>query len=194
MSRNRASIGARSLISLDLTAHGAALVSCTVGGVFLESVVLMGAASHHLATIGIRLLTAEQRNEQHQTPRDNIMFSIAQVALWTCCMSLAIYVASRGAHGMFHAKHLNAIAVLGFAMPGVLGCLTSAALVRRSVNPGRYIDKADALLSAVPSALVLCVAGGALLVDGAKLDAIVGLAIILMLGVRTLIYLARALD
>lgn len=194
MSRNRASLCTRSLIRLDLTAHGTALVSCAIGGVFLESVVLMGAASHHLATIGIRLLTAEQRNEQSQTPRDNIMFSIVQIVLWTCCMILAVYVASRGAHGMFHAKYLNAIAVLGFAMPGVLGGLTTAALIRRSVYPDRCTEKADAVLSAVPSALVLCVAGGALLVDGGKLDAIVGLAIILMLCVRTLVCLARALD
>lgn len=194
MSCNRASLCTRSLIRLDLTAHGTALVSCTIGGVFLESVVLMGAAAHHLATIGIRLLTAEPRNEQSQTPRDNIMFSIVQIVLWTCCMSLAVYVASRGAHGIFHAKHLNAIAVLSFAMPGVLGGLTTAALIRRSVHPGRFTDKADALLSTAPSALVLCVAGGALLVDGGKLDAIVGLAIILMLCLRTLVCLARALD
>jgi hypothetical protein len=194
MSRNRASLRTRSLIRLDLTAHGAAFVSCTIGGVFLESVVLMAAASHHLATIGIRLLTAEQRNERTPPPLDNIMFSIAQLALWTCCLSLAVYVASRGAHGMFHAKHLNAIAVLGFAVPGVLGGLTSGALIRWSVHPGRGIDKADTLLSAAPSALVLCVAGGTLLVDGGRLDAIVGLAIILMLGVRTLVCLARALD
>lgn len=54
----------RRLVGLDLAAHGVALVSCATGGIVLESVVLMGAASHQVASVGFRLYSTEITDEQ----------------------------------------------------------------------------------------------------------------------------------
>lgn len=184
----------RRLSRLDLAAHGTAIVSCTVGGFFLESVVLIAAASHHLATLGIRLLTTAETSKEARAPFGGARASITQVAIWTGCLGLGLYVTSSGAHSVFHAKQLNTIAVLGFALPGAVGVLSGAALIRCSTRPGSSTNKTDVLLSAAPSLLVLCVAAGALLVDGGRLDGILGLAMVPMLGIRILICLPRVLN
>ncbi|UVW30512.1 hypothetical protein [Massilia sp. H6] len=192
--RGRCSRSTRRFVKLDLAAHGVALVSCATGGIVLESVILMGAASHHVASIGFRLYSKEMADEQTRSGAGDAMFSAVQLILWTCCLVLAICVTAQGAHGLFHAESLDAMAMAGFAAPGAVAAGTTAALTRWSVHGGHGSDRVDALLSAVPTVAALCVAFGDLGADAGRLDALAGLAIVLMLCARTVIYLGRALD
>ena len=89
------------LVKLDLVAHGVALVSCTTGGIVLESVVLMGAASHHVASIGFRLNSEEMTDELNRSRARGAMFSAVQLILWACCVVLTIVVTAQGAHEDF---------------------------------------------------------------------------------------------
>lgn len=182
------------LVKLDLVAHGVALVSCTTGGIVLESVVLMGAASHHVASIGFRLNSKEMADELTRSRARDAMFSAVQLILWACCVVLAIFVTAQGAHGLFHAESLDAMAMAGFAALGALAGATTAALTRWSVPDRCRTARADALLSAAPTAAALGIAFSGLGADAGRLDALAGLAIVLMLCARTLIYLGQTLD
>ncbi|MFC3458396.1 MULTISPECIES: hypothetical protein [Massilia] len=184
----------RRLVKLDLAAHGIALVSCATGGIVLESVVLMGAASHHVASIGFRLTSKEMTDELTRSRARDAMFSAVQLILWACCVVLAIVVTAQGAHGLFHVESLDAMTMAGFAAPGALAAATTAALTRSSAHVRGGSDRADALLSAAPTAAALGIAISGLGADAGRLDALAGLAIVLMLCVRTLIYLGRTLD
>lgn len=181
------------LVKLDLVAHGVALVSCATGGIVLESVVLMGAASHHVASIGFRLNSEEMADELTRSRARDAMFPAMQLILWACCVVLAIFVTAQGAHGLFHAEPLDAVAMAGFAAPGALAGATTAALTSWSVH-GCGSGIADALLSAAPTAAALAIAFSGLGADAGRLDALAGLAIVLMLCARTLIYLGQTLD
>ncbi|TXF98393.1 hypothetical protein [Massilia sp.] len=122
------------------------------------------------------------------------MFSAVQLILWACCVVLAIVVTAQGAHGLFHVESLDAMTMAGFAAPGALAAATTAALTRSSAHVRGGSDRADALLSAAPTAAALGIAISGLGADAGRLDALAGLAIVLMLCVRTLIYLGRTLD
>ncbi|MFC5510431.1 hypothetical protein ACFPOU_04720 [Massilia jejuensis] len=182
------------LVKLDLVAHGVALVSCATGGIVLESVVLMGAASHHVASSGFRLYSKEMTDELPRSRARDAMFSAVQLILWTSCVVLAIFVTAQGAHGLFHAEPLDAVAMAGFAAPGAFAGVTTAALTSWAVHDRCGSDRADALLSAAPTAAALGIAFSGLGADAGRLDALAGLAIVLMLCARTLIYLAQTLD
>ena len=191
--RGRCSRSTRRLVKLDLAAHGIALVSCATGGIVLESVILMGAALHHVASIGFRLYLKDMADEKTPLRAGDPMFSAVQLILWTCCVVLAIYVTAQGAHGLFHAESLDAMAMAGFAVPGAVAAATTAALTRWPVHGSHGSDRADALLSAVPTVAALCVAFGALGAEAGRLDALAGLSFVLMLCARAVIYLGRAL-
>lgn len=197
MRRDKRAPGSRNtrrLLKLDLAAHGIALVSSATGGIVLESVVLMAAASHHVASIGFRLYSKEITDELARSRADDAMFSVVQLILWTCCVVLAICVTAQGAHGLFHADPLDAMAIAGFAAPGAVAGATTAALTHWSVHDRCASGMADALLSALPTAAALGVAFSGFGADAGRLDALAGLAIILMLCARSLIYLGQTLD
>jgi len=181
------------LANLDLAAHGAAIVSSATGGILLESVVLMAAASHHVASVGFALLISERRAEQTHSWSGDAMFSAVQLILWTCCLLLASRVAALGAHDMFHAKTLDYPAMAVYAIPGAIAAVTSAALVRSSVHNGLRM-KANAFLSALPTVSALCIAAGAAGVGAGRVDALAGLAIVVLLCIRALAYVADTLD
>jgi len=176
------------LVKLDLVAHGIALVTCVTGGILLESVVLMAAAVHHVASIGFSRMIEEGPDKQHRSRSNDAMFSVRQLVLWTCCVMMAIYVTATGAHGVFHPELLNAAAIAGFAAPGAVAAATTGVLACWSAHPGR-VGRADALLSAMPTAAAFCIASGT-----ANLDALAGLALVLLLCVRTVLCLRRTLD
>lgn len=184
----------RRLVKLDLAAHGTALVSCAAGGIVLESVILIAAASHHAASIGFRLLVAESEGAQTRSRASDALCSAVQLILWGCCLLLAICVMALGAHGMFHADPLDAISMAAFAAPGVVAALTTFALVNWSVRATASGGAADALLSGVPAVLALCFAFSGLGTDAGRLDALAGLGLVLMLCARIVIYPGRALD
>ncbi|MDN4059208.1 hypothetical protein QPK31_13355 [Massilia sp. YIM B02769] len=190
----RRSPGTRRLFGLDLAAHGTALLSCMTGGVVLESVVLMGAASHHAASLGFRLLFDNKDAGQSRIRSGDALCSLVQLFVWACCLPLAICVTAMGAHGMFHAEPLNALAIAGFAIPGALAATTTAALALRPGGPGRRGRAVDAMLSGAPAVLAFCVAFSPLGVEAGKLDALAGLSIVLMLCARTVLHLGRILD
>lgn len=197
MRRDKRAPGSRNtrrLLKLDLAAHGIALVSSATGGIVLESVVLMAAASHHVASIGFRLYSKEITDELARSRAGDAMFSVVQLILWTCCVVLAICVTAQGAHGLFHADPLDAMAIAGFAAPGAVAGATTAALTHWSVHERCASGMADALLSALPTAAALGVAFSGLGADAGRLDALAGLAIVLMLCARSLIYLGQTLD
>lgn len=197
MRRDKRAPGSRNtrrLLKLDLAAHGIALVSSATGGIVLESVVLMAAASHHVASIGFRLYSKEITDELARSRAGDAMFSVVQLILWTCCVVLAICVTAQGAHGLFHAEPLDAMAIAGFAAPGAVAGATTAALTHWSVHERCASGMADALLSALPTAAALGVAFSGLGADAGRLDALAGLAIVLMLCARSLIYLGQTLD
>lgn len=182
------------LVKLDLAAHGIALVSCVIGGIALESVILIAAASHHVASIGFGLHIKESDGAQTRSRSGNALFSAVQLILWTCCLLLAICVTALGAHGIFHADPLDAILMARFAAPGAVAAVTTCALASCSVRAGAASGKTDALLSGVPTVLALCVAFSGLGTDAGRLDALAGLGLVLMLCARTVIHLGRALD
>lgn len=184
----------RRLVLLDQAAHGIALVTCVTGGIVLESVVLMAAAAHHLASMGLRLSVEESSDEQPQSRSGSAAASLMQLGLWTCCMLLAICVTALGAHGLFHAEPLDVAAMAGFAAPGAVGAATTAVLACWAVHAGRGIDRADALLSAAPTVTALCIALTELGAGAGSLDALAGLLLVLLLCARTLLYLRAALD
>lgn len=184
----------RRLFRLDLAAHGAAFVTCSAGGIVLESAVLMGAASHHAASIGFHLLLNEKNNEQNRIKSSDAMFSVAQLFIWTCCLLLAICVSAMGAHGLFHAEPLDVVAIAGFAAPGALAAAATCLLAWRAGDAWGRRRKADALMSGAPAALALCIAFSQLGTEAGKLDAIAGLSAVLMLCARTVIHLGQALD
>lgn len=190
---DRCSRGSGRLVKLDLAAHGTAIVSCATGGMLLESVVLMAAVSHHVASIGFSLLISEQRVEQPSSWPGDAIFSAVQLILWTCCVLLAICVTALGAHGVFHAEPLDHAAMAGYAGPGAIAAITTAALTCWPVHAGLGA-KADAFLSATPTVIALCIAVGAAGIQAGRFDAVAGLAVVLLLCIRTLIYVGRALD
>lgn len=190
----RRSPGTRRLFGLDLAAHGTALLSCVTGGVVLESVVLMGAASHHAASIGFRLLLDNKDAGQSRIRSGDALYSLAQLIIWACCLLLTICVTAMGAHGMFHAEPLNALAIAGFAIPGAVAAATTGALALRPGDAGHRGREVDAMLSGAPAVLAFCVAFSQLGGEAGKLDALAGLSIVLMLCARTVLHLGRILD
>lgn len=190
----RSSSGMCRLFRLDLAAHGAALASCTAGGAVLESVVLLGAASHHAASIGFHLLLNEKGEEQNRIKSNDALFSVTQLVIWTCCLLLALCGSAMGAHGLFHVEPLDALGIAGFAAPGALAAATTGVLAWRNGDAGGRSRKADALMSGAPAALALCIAFSPLGAEAGKLDAIAGLGLVLMLCARTLIHVGQALD
>jgi hypothetical protein len=181
------------LVKLDLAAHGTAIASCAMGGVLLESVVLMAAGLHHGASIGFWLLSRERKAAHpHSLPGD-AMFSVVQLILWACCALLAICVSALGAHGVFHSEPLDHAAMAVYAAPGAIAALTTAALTCWPVQAGLGA-KADAFVSSVPTVSALCIAVGGAGIDAGRVDALAGLAAVLLLCVRTLIYVGRILD
>lgn len=190
----RRSPGTRRLFGLDLAAHGTALLSCLTGGVVLESVVLMGAASHHAASIGFRLLLDNKNAGQSRIRSGDALYSLAQLIIWACCLLLAICVTAMGAHGMFHAEPLNAQAIAGFAIPGALAATTTGTLALRPGDAGRSGREVDAILSGAPAVLAFCVAFSQLGGEAGKLDVLAGLSIVLMLCARAVLHLGRILD
>lgn len=198
MSRDNAGRRSRrqhQLVKLDLAAHGFALLSCAIGGLVVESIILMASASHHLASMGLRMLI---RNEQNDRPRRRLSGGVlpsVQLILWTGCLLTAfLVVTAKGVHGLFHAEPLDLLAMAGFAVPGVVAAVTTAALAYGSVSTGQSSGRADALLSAMPTAIALLVASSNIDIDVGRMDALAGLALVLMLCLRTLIQLGRALD
>lgn len=121
------------------------------------------------------------------------MFSAVQVILWICCVLLAVRVTALGAHGVFHAEPLDHAAMAAYAAPGAIAAVTTAALTCWPVHAGLGA-KADAFLSAAPTVIALCIAIGAAGIDAGRVDALAGLAVVLLLCVRTLIYVGRSLD
>lgn len=121
------------------------------------------------------------------------MFSAMQLILWTCCVLLAICVTALGAHGVFHAEPLDYAAMAAYAAPGAIAAVTTAARTCWPVHAGLGA-KADAFLSATPTVIALCIAIGAAGVDAGRVDAFAGLVVVLLLCVRTLIYVGRVLD
>ena len=184
----------RRLVTLDLAAHGTALVIAAFGGVVLESVVLSAAASHHVATIGFRLLIREKQEEQIWFGTGEPMLAVVQLILWTCCVLLTMCVTAAGAHGLLHAEPLDAVAITGFAVPGVAAAATTAVLTCRAGHACYGGDKVDALLSVAPTSAAICVPFVGLGAEGGRLDALAGLALVLLLCTRTLLHLGRTLN
>jgi uncharacterized membrane protein YhaH (DUF805 family) len=164
------------------------------GGVVLESVVLMGAASHHAASIGFRLLLDNKNAGQSRIRLSDALYSLVQLIIWTCCLLLTICVTAMGAHGIFHAEPLNALAIASFAIPGALAAATTTALALRLGYAGCRRRAVDAMLSGVPAVLAFCVAFSQLGGEKGKLDALAGLSIVLILCTRTVLHLGRILD
>lgn len=181
------------LVRLDLAAHGAALASCAAGAIIVESVTLVAATSHHAATILFRLLFIERRTEQAR-PGIEVAYSVVQIVLCLCCLVLGLIVIAMGTHRIVHASSLDVMAMAGFALPGALASATTIGLAYGPVEAGDSDDKADALLSAAPIALVLGVAFCDLGVNAGRLDAVAGLAAVLVLCVRTVINLRETRD
>jgi hypothetical protein len=181
------------LVKLDLAAHGTAVVSCALGGILLESVVLIAAASHHGASIGFCLLIRERNVGHPRSSSCDLMFSAVQLILWIGCVLLATYVTALGAHGVFHSTPLDHAAMTVYAAPGAIAAVTTAALTCWPVQAGPGA-KADAFVSSVPTVSALCIAAGGAGIDAGRVDAFAGLAAVLLLCVRTLIYVRRVLD
>ena len=184
----------RRLVKLDQVAHGMALVSCATGGIILGSVILIAAASHHVASIGFRLLIEEGEGVQTRSRSSDALNSAVQLILWACCLLLTMCAMAFGAHGMFHADPLDAISMAGFAVPGAVAAVTTCILASWSVRAKASRGKADALMSGVPTVLALGAAFSELGADAGRLDALAGLGLVLMLCARVLIHLGRVLD
>jgi len=163
------------------------------GGIVLESVVLMAGAAHHLASIGSRLSVEENLDKHLRFRSASAATSVMQLGLWTCCLLVAIYVTALGAHGLFHVEPLDVGAMAGFAAPGTVAAATTAVLACWSVHAAAGIDRADALLSAAPTATALGIALCELGANAGHLDALAGLALVLLLCARTLLYLRTVL-
>lgn len=183
----------RKLVTLDLAAQGTALVSAVTGEILIGSVVLMSAASHHVATIAIRVV--EGGPDQPSTFKNGTAtLSNAQLILWMGCVLLAMFATALGAHGLFHAKPLNALAMAGFTVPGVVAATTTAVLAFRTNQACDKAGRVDAFLSAVPTTTAMCVSFVGLGTKAGRLDALAGLALILLLCARALIYVRRTQD
>jgi uncharacterized BrkB/YihY/UPF0761 family membrane protein len=182
------------LLKLDLAAHVTAFASCAAGGIVLESVALMGTASHHVASIAVRLLSNDRHADRGRSNARETSLIVVLLLLCTTCLLLALYVTALGAHGMFHVETLDTRAIAVFLVPGVVAALTTAALALWSDRNPRNSVRADALLSAAPTALVLFIAFSAFGPYAGRLDALGGLVIVLMLCLRLLVQLGRAFD
>lgn len=181
-------------MNVDLGTHAFALVSSTVGGYVLESVVLVAAGAHHLAGLGFRMLMKQRCQEALVSNSRASGFALAQVLIWTCCVLLAMYVIAMGAHGVFHAEALASAALAAYAVPGLAAAATTAVLAGQSRRAGLKLARADAWLAATPSALALGVAFGAPAAQVGMFDAAAGLVAVLLLCTRSLFHLARAMD
>lgn len=182
----------RRLVRLDLAAHGAAFASCAAGGIIVESIILVAAASHHAATIAFRLLSIEKLTMQTR-PRTEVAFPVAQIALCMCCVVMILVAIALGTHGIFHGESLDAVAVAAFALPGSVAIATTAGLACGPARAGAP-SRADAVLSAVPTALAFGVAFCDFGISAGRLDALAGLVAVLVLCVRTVINLGQTLD
>lgn len=183
----------RRLARLDLVAHGVAFASCAAGGIIVESVILVAAASHHAATIAFRLLSIEKLAMQTR-PKTEVAFSVVQIALCMCCVVMVLVVIALGTHDIFHGESLDALAVAAFALPGSFAIATTAGLACGSARAGEDPSRADAVLSAVPTALAFGVAFCDLGIAAGRLDALAGLVAVLVLCVRAVINLGQTLD
>lgn len=190
----RKTVSTGALTKLDFASHGTAFLSCVIGSIVLDSVILMASASHHLASVGFRIHTLEQHSEQKRWGPDGLASVLAQLAIWAGCLVLAFYVAVVGAHGVFHANLFAPFAMAGFALPGLAALVTTVNLANRSISDGWSTSNFDALLSAAPTVLALAMAVEIDLVNAGRLDAIVGLAIMLLFCARALIHLRQVLD
>ncbi len=192
--RGKSSRSTDLLTKLDYAAHGVAFVSCLAGGIGLESIILLAAASHHLASIGFQLRINENGGAPTRSRSDDALFSVMQLILWTCCLLLTTYVIALGAHGVFHADPLEVVEMARFAAPGGVAAITTFALVSWAVRANAASGKTDAFLSAVPTVLSLCFAFSKLGANAGRLDALAGLGLVIMLCARTLVHLGQALD
>jgi len=191
-SSRRAPLGRR-LVKLDIVAQGVAFASCAAGGIIVESVILVAAASHHAATIAFRLLLIESLAEQRK-PRAEAAFSVVQIALCMCCLILILFVIALGTHGIFHREALDAAALAGFAMPGLLATVTAAGLAYELARAAEAFSMADAALSALPTTLAFGVAFCDFGIAPGVLDALAGLVAVPVLCVRTAINLRQTLN
>lgn len=183
----------RRLARLDLVAHGVAFASCAAGGIIVEGVILVAAASHHAATIAFRLLSIEKLAMQTR-PKTEVAFSVVQIALCMCCVVMVLVVIAPGTHGIFHGESLDALAVAAFALPGSFAIATTAGLAFGPARAGEDPSRADAVLAAVPTALAFGVAFYNLGIAAGRLDALAGLLAVLVLCARTVINLGQTLD
>lgn len=188
----RAPLGRR-LVKLDVVTQGAAFASCAAGGIIVESVVLVAAASHHAASIAFRLLLIESLAEQRK-PRVEAAFLVVQIALCMFCLIPVLFVTATGTHGIFHRKALDAMALAGFALPGLLAIVTTAGLAYRLARAGEDVSMADAALSALPTALAFSVAFSDFGIAPGVLDALAGLVAVPVLCVRAALNLGQTLN
>lgn len=188
----RAPLGRR-LVKLDVVAQGAAFVSCAAGGIIVESVVLVAAASHHAATIAFRLFSMERLAEK-RGPKAEAAFSVVQIALCMCCLILVLFVTAMGTHDIFHRKALDAMALAGFALPGLLAIVTTAGLAYGLARAAEAFSMADAVLSVLPTTLAFGVAFCDFGIAPGMLDALAGLVAVPVLCVRTAINLDQTLN
>lgn len=182
----------RRLVKLDLAAHALALASCIAGAIIIESIILVAAASHHVASLGFRLLSEEKEDEETRSNSADAAFLAIQIVLWTSCLLSVLSVTAMGAHGLFHAEPFDVVTMAAFAAPGIVAATTTAGLAYGLGDC--HGGKADAFLSMAPTALAVGVAFSGIDDGVGRLDALAGLAAIVMLCVRTVLHLVRELD
>lgn len=172
----------RLLVKLNLAAHAVAIVSCIAGAVILGSVVLMGSASHHIASFGIGLLIKGKTRTQPPIPNDAV-FSTWQIILSILCIVLAISVSALGAHYVFHARTFDRASIVFFTVPGAVAALTNVMIVRMPDLTGGGF-KTDAVLATLPTLLALSVSVAEISKEAGRVDAFAGLVVVLLLCAR----------
>ncbi|CAN7400094.1 hypothetical protein [Massilia sp. LjRoot122] len=186
---------ASNAVRLEVALHGASFVACAIGGVALESVLLLAGAAHHLASVGSALLASGSA----QSTRKNVDvfdYLFLFIAMSAACLLLVMRVAAQGIHGLAHAEPIDIAAVVAWALPGVFAALATGkvAWVRQSSRWRRTGIAADTLLSAAPAVLALIAYLVTGLTDSGKLDAAAGLGLVLVLFVRSLLRFKKLLE
>jgi hypothetical protein len=98
---------------------------------------------------------------------------------------MVLVVIALGTHGILHGQSLDAMAVTAVALPGSVAIATTAELAFGPARAGEDPSRADAVLSAVPTALAFGVAFCDLGIVAGKLDALIGIVAVLVQCVRT---------
>lgn len=178
---------------LDIAAHVLALLSSFVGGFLLESVILVASTAHHMASLGFKAFFKEIRDEKTWYGRVGSAYVLIQLAIWLCCLMLALSAVAMGAHGVFHDEPLFSLAMAACAAPGVAAAITTASLPGTQSKGGLKFFRLDMFFSTMPSVLAFGVAFGASSVQAGMLDSIVGFVVVLLLCARVLIHLDRIL-